>query len=205
MEAERFLPRGRRVLLLAEGDADRGVKVDPQLTAALRGCPASPGPFPCRRPGCPHPLQVRLVDAVQQPPRRGHRRHRPEQRLAVTQHPDPAHRVRPVSNRHRQVSEHLARHMQRKPPVGVQQCPAHRTRQPRFGGQFPQQRRPGMRHHATPVRAHLDPVPPAATIHLRSAFLQRVIDHSAVRFSPTGKALLRISGPCRPTGVKRPG
>ncbi len=63
----------------------------------------------------------------------------------------------------------------------------------------------GMRHHALPVRADLDPALPAATLHLRSAFPSGLIDHSAVRFSLTGKALLHISGPCRPTGVKRRG
>ena len=64
-------------------------------------------------------------------------------------------------------------------------------------GQFPQQRAPGVRHHAPAVRADLDPASPAATLHLSSSFLSGTVDHSAVRFSLAGKALLRISGPCR--------
>jgi hypothetical protein len=59
----------------------------------------------------------------------------------------------------------------REPPVGVQQHPGHRVGQARRGGQFPQQRGPGVRHHATPVRGDLDPGPAAATLHPRSAFL----------------------------------
>ena len=37
----------------------------------------------------------------------------------------------------------------------------------------------------------------------RAAIQFGILDHSAVRFSLTGKALLRISGPCRSNGMKR--
>jgi hypothetical protein len=202
VEAKGLLPRGRRVLFLAVRDADRRIEVDPQPNSGIRGCPRLPGTCPRGGPRCPHSGQVGLVDPVRQPPRRRHRRHRAEQRFPVAQHLDPGHRVRSVGDRHRQVSEHLPRQVQRQPPVGVEQRPTHRARQARFPGQLPQQRGPGMRHHAPPVRADLDPARPAATLHPRSAFLSGAIDHSAVRFSLTGKALLRISSPCRPTAVK---
>src|SRR5215468_6202686 len=52
-----------------------------------------------------------------------------------------------------------------------QQPRAHPAGQARFRGQFPQQSGPGMRHHAPPVRADLDPALPATTLHPRSAFL----------------------------------
>jgi hypothetical protein len=88
--------------------------------------------------------------------------------------------------------------MHRETPAGVQQLPGHPVRQTGFRSQFPQQRGPGMRHHTLPVRADLDPAPATATLHLRSVFRPGLIAPSAVRFSPTGKALLYISGPCRP-------
>jgi hypothetical protein len=65
------------------------------------------------------PAKMGPVDPVQQPPRRGHRGHRPEQRVPVTQHLDPGHRIHPVGDRHRQVREHLARQVHRDAPVGV--------------------------------------------------------------------------------------
>jgi len=84
-------------------------------------------------------------------------------RFPVAQHLNPGHRIRPVGDRHCQVGKHLPRQMQREPAVGVQQRPGHRLGRPRSRRQFPQQRGPGVRHHATPVRADLDPRPAAAT------------------------------------------
>jgi len=107
------------------------------------------------------------------PPRRRHRRDCTEQPLAVTQHLNAGHRIRAVSDRHRQIREHLPRHMQREPPVSVQQHPGHCIRQARLGGQLPQQCRPGVRHHATPVRADLDPAGPVSPYRRETRRLAR--------------------------------
>jgi hypothetical protein len=121
------------------GDADRGVEIDPQLTTG-RGRPGLPRARSGGGPRRPHPGQMRLIDPIQQPPRRRHRRHRAEQGLPVAQHPDPAHCIRPISDRHRQVGKHLPRQVHWGSPVGVQQRTTHRIRQPRLNGQFPKQR-----------------------------------------------------------------
>jgi hypothetical protein len=102
------------------GDGDGGVKVDPQLTSGIGGRPGLPRVLARDRPRRPHPGQVGLIDAVQRPPRRRHARDRAEQRLPVAQHLNAGHRVRAVSDRHRQVREHLPPHMQREPPVSIQ-------------------------------------------------------------------------------------
>ena len=54
--------------------------------------------------------------------------------------------------------------------------------------------------------SRMEPVVPVQAIWFRTCSPTRTsLDHSAVRLSRTGKALLRISAPCRPTGVKHAG
>jgi len=86
------------------------------------------------------------VDTVQDPPRGGHRGHRPVQILTITEHRDPADRVRAISDGDREIGEDASRGM--KP----------RTRYVSAN--------PGVRHHASAVRADLDPRDPLATLHL---------------------------------------
>jgi hypothetical protein len=77
----------------------------------------------------------------------------------------------------------LPGHIHREPAVSIEQHPRHGGDQPRLLRQLTQQRRPGMRHHAPPVRADLDPRPPAATLHPRSAFLSGILDLQTAQFS----------------------
>jgi hypothetical protein len=78
VEPEGFLPRFRRVLLLAVRDGDRRVDVDHQPTSHIWARSGGPGTFPrCRA----HRLQageVFGIDPVENPPRGGVTGHRAE-------------------------------------------------------------------------------------------------------------------------------
>src|SRR5215510_1351734 len=151
---------------------------------SIRSSPPGPGAAPashaCWRaaaPRRPQPLQMRLIDAVQQPPRRRHRGHRlawartylkgmglltNSSRGVWALTDDSTALLTDPSATDDQRSERIQEPQQRRaPPAG----------QARLRGQFPQQSGPGMRHHAPPVRADLDPALPATTLHPRSAFL----------------------------------
>ena len=100
------------------------------------------------------PGQVRGVDPlVDQPPRRGHRRHRAVLGLLVDQRADPGHAVRAVGDRRRQIGEHPARVMHPGTPVGVRQHRADLLGQPGQVRDLPQHPDPGMGHHTGTVRA----------------------------------------------------
>ena len=96
----------------------------------------------------------------------GHRRHRREQRLPAAQHLNAGHRIRsrrrsPPPGRRTPAAAH-ARGTSGKCPAAPR-SPRPPVRPVGLGGQFPQQRSPGTRHHTLAVRADLDPAPPAAT------------------------------------------
>jgi len=113
--------------------------------------------------------QMCLVEPVQHPPRRRHRRHRPEQVLPVAEHAYPTDRVGSVSDRDRQVGEDPPRGMQRDTLVGADHRSRHRIDQTGVLGHLAEQADPGMRHHALTVRADHDPTYPLATLHFESA------------------------------------
>ena len=89
--------------------------------AGGRAC--GPGRRPRPGPGRPHPGQVRGIDAlIDQPPHRGRRRLRPEDVLTVTaQLPDPVDAVRAVSDRGRQIGEHITGRIHPRAPIGIRQ------------------------------------------------------------------------------------
>ncbi len=163
-----------------------------QLTARLRCRPSPPGTFPR---GCPHPYEMRLVErysshrrwACSRPGRTASRG--PAGSRSRSPHP-------PVGDRHRRVREHLARHMHRARYLSISAPVAAAAR-----ARLPAPASASSRHanHAPASRADLGLRPPAATIHLRSAFLPGTLDHSAVRFSLQARALLRIPDPVTPS------
>ena len=154
---------------------------------------------------CANRGQVVGIDAVQHPPRGRHRGHRPEQVLPVTQHADPADRVRAIGDRDRQIGEHPTRRMHREPLVGADQRGGDPVDQAGVLGHLPEQTDPGVRHHALPVRADHDPPYPLATLHLQSACPVGDSDLSQARVSHTGQALSRSRATCQPDPRETPG
>src|ERR1700716_3870176 len=71
MKTERFLPRLRRVLLLAVRDGDRRVDVDHQPGSEVGARSSGPGPFPRTRAHRVQAGEVFGIDPVEHPPRRG--------------------------------------------------------------------------------------------------------------------------------------
>ena len=209
MEAEGLLPGRGRVLLLRVRDRDRGVEVDPQLCIEIVQIRARPSrPRLLAGLGARHPdrVQVRLVDPVQHPPRRGHRGHRPEQLLAVAQHRDPRHRVRAVGDRHRQIGEHPPRRVDRRPGVGVDQSGRDPGDQAGLLGQLPQQTHPGVRHHPGAVRADLDPSrPPCYSSPTECLPVNGDLGLSQAQVSLTGQALPRSHTRVSPNSRETPG
>lgn len=86
---------------MRDRDRDRGVEVQPQLFGEVRASTGSPRFGACCRPRRADRRQVGLIDAVQHAPRGRHRRYRPEQVLAITEHRDAADRVRAIGDRDR--------------------------------------------------------------------------------------------------------
>jgi hypothetical protein len=168
-QAECLLPGGRRVLFLAERDADRGVEVDPQLTARLRRPPAR---HACWRAAARAARTLgKRASSIRSSSRHavGIDATRPNSasRSRSTSIPVTASAPSAIATaRSANTCPADAEGTPGRSPAAL----ANPARQPRFRGQFPQQARPGVRHHAPPVRADLDPARPAATLHPRSAF-----------------------------------
>ena len=137
---ERPLERRRRLFLLRMADHDRGVQIDHQAgqLAAGRGgrwerrptglAVLGPGHLAGRRSRPRDPGQPGVVDAVEQPPTRRVRGHRPEQRRLVLEHRHIRDGARPVSDRDRHVDQHPPR-VVRPPPT------RHRQLDPELAGQ----------------------------------------------------------------------
>ena len=106
----------------------------------------------------------------------------PNSSLPVGQHRDPADRIGPIGHRHRQIGEHPTRRMHRQPPIRVQQRLGDPVDQPGVLGHLPQQTGPGVRHHALPVRADLDPPATLATLHPSSACSVSSLDFRKPKF-----------------------
>ena len=165
MEAERLLPGGCRVLLLAVGDGDGGVKIDPQLTGGIGSRPglpralarnharwrattragAQPPAPPAPWAGAPH--RYGPAAATPSASTRPHRTAPPGRAAPQCRSPRPRRQRWPPPGRRTPAPAYAAGNPGRCPAA-----PGHCIRQTRLGGQLPQQRRPGVRHHATPVR-----------------------------------------------------
>jgi hypothetical protein len=166
-EAERLLPRGSCVLLLAAGNGDGGAEADPQLGARHPAPPppATRGGGPPRAPPAPSQDGLRRCGPAAATPWAA-------RRPAPTAPPG---RAAPVT-------------ASASPVTVASSCSSAASAR-----------------DTTPVRADLDPARPAAALHPRSAFLPEGYRSFASSISSTGKALLHISSPCRPTGVKHAG
>lgn len=204
MEPERALPGCCSVLLLAVRDCDGGIEVQTQFGAQVRASTRGPRLGSCRRATCPNRGEVDRVDTIQHPPRGRHRGHRPMQILTLSQHRDPADRVRTISDRDRQISEHTPRRMEPRTPIGVGQRGGDRVDQAGVLSHLAEQTDPGMRHHAGPVRTDHDPTIPLATLHLTSARPLGDFEPSQVQVSQAVRALSRSRATCRPDQRETP-
>lgn len=159
--AEGMLERRRGLLLLGVADQDVRIKVDHQrLDPSRAGDPRprkSPAggldalrpddfPGPCTR----HRGEPALVEGGQQPPTRGVRGDRPEQRGLVGQYGDVADRLGAVGDCDREINQYPPEVMTRPRPAHTLQGGAQLPGQPRRIGQVGQQPRPACDTTPTP-------------------------------------------------------
>jgi len=142
-------------------------------------------------------------DLLQRPPRRRHRRDRPEQLPLVAHHPEIGDNPRPVRDRARQDSEHPA-------PVMTPQRRRQRLRQPRSQARpvrhLPQQRQSRMRHDPRTAPGNFQTPRPPCTVHLESAPRTRPDKDLDNPYRPSSGALFHSGAPLsHQTPMKRQG
>ena len=215
--AERLLERRRRLLLLAVTDHDRGVQVDHQPGQLPPGRPRRrerlagelgalrPDDLPGRGPSPRDRAQLRGVEAVEQPPARRVRRHRPEQRGLIGQHRDVGDRRRAIGDRDRHVDQHPTRIVARprlaQPGQRLGELPGQRGPVRDIG----EQPRPSMRHHTLAVSGRRDRRSGRCSLHLESAPLPGGPATSAIPVSPGSGALSSIQARTRRPAHEEPG
>lgn len=72
---------------------------------------------------------MRRIDAVQRPPGGGHRGHRPEHALSITEYSDSGDRGRTVGDSDGHIGQHLPRRVNPHAAVGVRQSTVERVDQ----------------------------------------------------------------------------
>jgi hypothetical protein len=177
-----MLVGGRTAFFLRMAGHQRGVEVDHQARHHRAGAPhrgdrpacfaaQQPRPFPGSSARDLQVIEERLVNRVEDPPRRRRRGHRPEQVRLVAEHRQVPDRDTAVGEHHRQISQHPARRMRRATlsttaDRGVE-CLTDTSR----SGNIGEQPRPNMGADATPAGGNRDLRIRRDTLHQTGAFL----------------------------------
>jgi hypothetical protein len=202
VEAERVFPGRRRVLFLRMRQHDRRVDVqdEPRQRPAKDRCgrqrlaglnQLGPGQFPGGRASGPQPGQGRLVDAVQDPPRRGIGGHRPEQARLLPQHRQIRDRLATIGQQHRQIDCDPARLMRRTAhpiqPQRLNETPSQTSLVSHIG----EQTGTSMTDHTPSPTSDDNLRTRAGTLHPGSAFRDGQMEPSTSPIVPDQKALSR--------------
>jgi hypothetical protein len=135
---------GRALFAVGVGDQQGRVQVKDQPSwRAGTGTPRSRSHLGAGRPQRGHPVLTQLPEALQHPPGRRDRGHRPQQRTAAAQQPQVAEAVATIGQHHDQVAQHPGQRVAARPATTTDE-PVQRRAQPEPVSQLCQQRHAGM-------------------------------------------------------------